>query len=102
MDVSPTFVADLEPPEAVEPGECPLDHPAIPPQPFTRLDATPRDPRDNAGQCGAVGDAAWSSALGLGWLWGNKGATISHNLLLINGVLMLPIYYRVGGLLGAP
>lgn len=80
MDIGAPLVADLEPPEAAEPGARPLDHPAIPPQPFTRLVATPCDPRDNARQCGAVGDAARPSALGLGGSGGDKGATISHSL----------------------
>src|SRR5213594_1973260 len=31
MDVSPVLVADLQAPEAVEPGERPFDHPAVGP-----------------------------------------------------------------------
>src|SRR5258708_20072349 len=48
MDVSSVLVADLQAPEAVEPGERPFDHPAVASQSFTRLDATPRDARDDA------------------------------------------------------
>jgi hypothetical protein len=48
MNVCAPLVAHLEPSMAVEPRECPLDHPARAPQPLTRLDATPSNPRDNA------------------------------------------------------
>ena len=48
MDVGAPFIADLEPTKPVEPGERPLDHPAMPSEPLTRLDAPPRDPRDDA------------------------------------------------------
>jgi hypothetical protein len=39
--------------------------------------------------------------LGLGGSGGKRGATISHNLSLINGVLMPPIYHTAWVLLGA-
>jgi len=42
-------VADRQPPVARQPGACPLDHPAMPPQPLLILHAPPRD---------AVGDPA--------------------------------------------
>ena len=48
MDVGAALVAHLEATEAIEPRERVLDHPAIPPQSFTRLDATPSDARDDA------------------------------------------------------
>ena len=48
MDVCAPLIAHLEPSKAIEPGQCPLDHPAIAPQPLTRLDATPSDARDDA------------------------------------------------------
>ena len=48
MDVCAALIAHLEPSKAIEPGQCPLDHPAIAPQPLTRLDATPSDARDDA------------------------------------------------------
>ena len=48
MDVCAALITHLEPSKAIEPGQCPLDHPPIAPQPLTRLDATPSDPRDDA------------------------------------------------------
>jgi hypothetical protein len=48
MDVGVALVANLEATEAVEPGQCPLDDPAILPQSLTRLDATPCDARNDA------------------------------------------------------
>lgn len=63
MDVSPTLIADLEAPEAVEPGERPLHHPAIPSQPFARFDAAARDAGDDA--AGAQCSAAAREVVGL-------------------------------------
>ncbi len=40
MDVSPMLVADLQAPEAVEPGERPFDHPAVASQAVLGLDTT--------------------------------------------------------------
>ena len=48
MDVCAALITHFEPSKAIEPGQCPLDHPPIAPQPLTRLDATPSDPRDDA------------------------------------------------------
>jgi hypothetical protein len=48
MDIGAALIAHLESTKAVEPGERPLDHPPIAPQPLTRLDATPRDARNDA------------------------------------------------------
>jgi hypothetical protein len=42
------LIADLEPPESIEPGERPFHHPAIPPQPLARLGPAPRNPRGDA------------------------------------------------------
>src|SRR5215813_5019228 len=47
MDVCTPFIAHLESTKPIEPGERPLHRPAIAPQSFTRLDATPCDPRDD-------------------------------------------------------
>src|SRR5215203_3670466 len=43
MDVSPVLVADLQAPEAVEPGERPFDHPAVASQAVLGLDTTAGD-----------------------------------------------------------
>src|SRR6266496_3430233 len=40
MDVSPVLVADLQAPEAVEPGERPFDHPPVASQAVLGLDTT--------------------------------------------------------------
>src|SRR5439155_26902156 len=43
MDVSPVLVADLQAPEAAEPGERPFDHPAVASQAVLGLDTTAGD-----------------------------------------------------------
>src|SRR5690242_10342595 len=43
MDVRPAFVADGQPSIAIEPGERPLDDPAMADEPFARLDALAGD-----------------------------------------------------------
>ena len=48
MDVSPALVADLQAPEAVEPGERPFDHPAVASQAVPGLDTTAADAGDDA------------------------------------------------------
>ena len=48
MDVSPVLVADLQAPDAVEPGERPFDHPAVASQAVLGLDATAGDAGDDA------------------------------------------------------
>ena len=48
MDVSPVLVADLQAPEAVEPGERPFDHPAVASQAVLGLDTTAGDAGDDA------------------------------------------------------
>ena len=48
VDVRSTFIADHQPAETVEPGLRALNHPAIPAQPFTRVDAPPSDARGDA------------------------------------------------------
>jgi hypothetical protein len=48
MDVSPVLVADLQAPEAVEPGERSFDHPAVASQAALRLDTTAGDAGDDA------------------------------------------------------
>src|SRR5580700_9608942 len=49
MDVSPVLVADLQAPEAVEPGERPLNHhPAVASQAVLGLDTTAGDAADDA------------------------------------------------------
>ncbi len=48
MNIRAPFIAHLEAAEAIEPGERPLDHPAIAPQPLTRLDAAAGDARNDA------------------------------------------------------
>ncbi len=45
MDIGAALVADSEAAEAIEPGERPFDHPAMPTEPLARLDATPGDPQ---------------------------------------------------------
>lgn len=40
MDVSPVLVADLQAPEAVEPGERPFDHSPVGSQAVLGIDAT--------------------------------------------------------------
>ena len=70
MDVSPVLVADLQAPEAVEPGERPFDHPPVASQAVLGLDTTAADAGDDGpdggdgsrnpcrhGAC-AVGDGA--------------------------------------------
>jgi len=47
MDVSPVLVADLQAPEAVEPGERPFDHPAVASQAVLGLDTTAGDAGDD-------------------------------------------------------
>jgi hypothetical protein len=42
------LVAYLTAAKAVEPGKCALDHPAMSPEALSRLDAPPRDARDDA------------------------------------------------------
>ena len=48
MDVSPVLVADLQAPEAVEPGERPFDHPAVASQAVLGFDTTAGDAGDDA------------------------------------------------------
>jgi hypothetical protein len=48
MDVSPVLVADLQAPEAVEPGERPFDHPPVASQAVLGLDTTAGDAGDDA------------------------------------------------------
>ena len=48
MDVSPVLVADLQAPEAVEPGERPFDHPPVASQAVLGLDTTAGDAEDDA------------------------------------------------------
>jgi hypothetical protein len=48
MDVGAALVTYLEPPEAVEPGECPFHHPPISTEPLARFDAAPSNTRDDA------------------------------------------------------
>lgn len=45
MHVGPAFIAHREPTVARQPGERPLDHPAMPPQPGTGVDPASRDAR---------------------------------------------------------
>jgi hypothetical protein len=42
--IEPPLVTDGEAPEAGEPGQRALDHPAVPAQPFTALHPAPGDP----------------------------------------------------------
>src|SRR5579875_1668097 len=44
MDVGPSFIADLEAPVAMQPGDEALDHPAMPTQPILRFDRDPGNP----------------------------------------------------------
>src|SRR5712691_8795626 len=60
MDVSPVLVADLQAPEAVEPGERPFDHPAVASQAVLGLDTTAFSPT-----CAAVLLVASVA----GWAW---------------------------------
>jgi hypothetical protein len=46
QDVEPALVADGQPPEAGEPGQGALDHPAVPTQALAALHPAPRDARD--------------------------------------------------------
>jgi hypothetical protein len=48
MDVSAALVADLQAPEAVEPGGRPFDHPTVASQAVLGLDATAGDAGDDA------------------------------------------------------
>lgn len=48
MDVHPPLIADPETPEAIEPREGVLDHPAIPPNVPARFDAAPSKAWDDA------------------------------------------------------
>src|SRR5262249_28758786 len=48
VDVRPALVAHLEAPEAIEPRERALDHPPISPEALARVEATPRNPRDDS------------------------------------------------------
>lgn len=61
MDVSPVLVADLQAPEAVEPGERPFDHPPVAAQAVLGLDTRGRLP------------------LGFGGSGGSSGAIRNHN-----------------------
>ncbi len=44
MELRPAFIADRQSPVPVQPGQRPLDHPAVATQPLTRLDAFAGDP----------------------------------------------------------
>lgn len=48
MDVSPVLVADLQAPEAVEPGERPFDHLPVASEAVLGLDTTSGDAGDDA------------------------------------------------------
>jgi hypothetical protein len=48
VNIGAPLVAHLEPTKPIQPGQRPLNHPPIAPQPLARRDATPRDPRDDA------------------------------------------------------
>src|SRR5439155_5074947 len=91
MDVSPVLVADLQAPEAVEPGERPFDHPAVASQAVLGLDTTAGDAGDDAalggdgsrnpcrhGAC-AVGDGACRASW-RGWArWRRRWRASSSN-----------------------
>ena len=63
MDVDASFVADGETPEAIEPGECAFDDPAIPAETFAGLDAASGDARRDAAS--PAGAAAATMIIGL-------------------------------------
>lgn len=46
MDVGTPLIANLQTTKAVEPGQCPLDNPAVPIEAFRGLDATLSDAWD--------------------------------------------------------
>ena len=58
MDVGAPFVADGEPPKAVEPGQRALRHPAMAAEALGGLDAAAGKARDNA-PLPASGPTAW-------------------------------------------
>jgi len=48
MDISPSFVANLQPATAIEPGQCPLHHPAMATEALAGIDPAPRNARGDA------------------------------------------------------
>jgi hypothetical protein len=48
MNIKPLLISNGQPAEVVEPSKCALHYPAVPSQLLTALDASPRNPRDNA------------------------------------------------------
>lgn len=48
MDVGAALVADGQAAEAIQPGQCAFDHPAMAPEPLARLDAASGDAWRNA------------------------------------------------------
>lgn len=95
MDVSPVLVADLQAPEAVEPGERPFDHPSVASQMVLGLDTTACDVGDDAalaqGQTEATvvvpvvgmelvrSDTRGRPPWGFGGSGGSSGAFRAHN-----------------------
>lgn len=48
MDIKPSLESDTQPAIVFQPGECSLDHPAMPAKSFTGFDPATRDPGDDA------------------------------------------------------
>src|SRR2546423_11181135 len=80
MDVSPVLVADLQAPEAVEPGERPFDHPPVASQAVLGLDTTAGDAGDDAalaqgraGPDGGDGMTVVVTLVGMELVWSATG-----------------------------
>jgi len=70
MDVCPPLIADRQPPVPMEPGQGPLDHPAVATQLLAGLDPLARDPDlDPAAvqEAAAAGDVIGLVGMELGW-----------------------------------
>src|SRR5919198_3231186 len=99
QDLGAALVADTQPEEAEHPRQAALHHPAVAPEPLTRLDAPPGDPRRDTApaQCATllrvvvalvpvqlVGAEPWAS-----WLatWPQHGRDGIHGALQVRRVV---------------
>ncbi len=82
VHVGPSFIADSEPSELVEPCEAALDHPTIAAELLTGLDAAPRDAwLDPATQTGAPATPVIVGFVGVQLIWSAfRSAALARNM----------------------
>jgi hypothetical protein len=70
VDIIPSLIADRQPAVLAEPGQRPLDHPAVPPEPLRRLNALAGDPGGDPPATeipATAGDVVGLVGMQLGW-----------------------------------